>query len=69
MEGQGGSLEDAVRVVSLGLACGGAVKGPVREVLGLKGGDRLLDDLRLRAHLVEDCALQHALFGQDGCPF
>ena len=55
------SLEDAVRVVALRLACGGPVEAPVREVLGVARGHRLLDDLGLAAHLVE----HHTLFNEN----
>jgi len=49
--------EDAIRIVALGLASGGAVKRPAREILGVIAGDGLGNDLGLGAHLVEDRAL------------
>ena len=52
------SLEDAVRVVALCLASGGAVKGPVGEILGVHAGDGLGDDFCLGAHLIEDSSLR-----------
>lgn len=55
-------VEDAIRVVTLGLTGGGAIKGPGREVLGVEGGDRLLDDLGLGAHLVEHGSLGRLAF-------
>ena len=54
--------QDAIRVLAFGLAGGGAIKGPRREVLGVEGGDGLLDDLGLGAHLVEDGALDGLAF-------
>ena len=51
-------VEDAVRVVALGLPRRRAVEGPVGEVLGVAAGHGFLDDLGLGAHLVEDGALR-----------
>merc|ERR1719331_289226 len=51
-------LQQAVRVLAHGLLGGGAVEGPHRVLGGVRaGGDGLLQDLGLGAHLVEHGAL------------
>ena len=55
---QRSSLEDAVGVVAFGLAGGGSIIRPVREVLRVHAGDWLLNDLGLGAHLIEHNSLQ-----------
>mmetsp|Transcript_11769 Transcript_11769/g.33195 ORF Transcript_11769/g.33195 Transcript_11769/m.33195 type:complete len:410 (+) Transcript_11769:478-1707(+) len=49
--------QDAVRVVSLGLAGGRPIEGPRREVGSVHRGDGLRDALGLGPHLVEDHSL------------
>ncbi len=50
-------VEDAIRVLSFSLAGGRTIERPLGEVLGVHAGDRLLEDLGLGTHLVEDSAL------------
>jgi hypothetical protein len=50
-------VEDAIRVFALSLAGRRTIERPLGEVLGVHAGHRLLEDLGLGAHLVEDSAL------------